>query len=93
MTVYSALRAGVWSMFLVVVLTLGGEIYAPIKDTLALFFGHHWVGKGVLAAVFWIVAAWIASDRPIENPERYLRKSLLLAAVAVFGFYLIHYFF
>lgn len=36
---------------LVAVLTIVGEMWSPLKDTLKNVFTHHWLGKGALSIV------------------------------------------
>ncbi len=91
MTVYSALRGTVWAIVLVVVLTVGAELFAPLKSTLAAVFGHHWIGKGVLSAALWLTVAYVGSDKPFENTVGYLRRALVCGSLVIVGFYVIHY--
>ena len=93
MTTNSALRATIWAIFLVTFLTLVAELFTPLKETLALLFGHHWTGKGILAALLWIVAAHVANDKPLSRPTKYLICTVSISSVAIISFYLIHYFF
>ena len=38
-------------------LTIIAELYSPLKDTLTKIGSHHWVGKGIVATVVFVVTA------------------------------------
>jgi len=43
---------------LVATLTIVGEIWHPLKDTLKLVFTHHWLGKGALSIALFAGVYW-----------------------------------
>lgn len=65
--VVSTLRGAAYSVMLIVVLTVVGELYIattaagkvvhPLKDMLASLHGHHWVGKGIWAVILFVVVS------------------------------------
>lgn len=72
--------------------TIGGELYMPIKDWLASIFSHHWIGKGVLAMLVFIVASGLSNRREtritdIEDFIAMLFWISFLSALAIAGFF------
>lgn len=89
--------ATVLALLGIVVMTVVGELWSPFKDFLASAFGHHWVGKGVLATGIFVVGSALAY--PLSNPNDETLKGWLwtvvitatIAALALFGFFLWEY--
>ena len=87
-----AIHAVVWFVVLATVLA---ELFPDFKNLLASGFGHHWIAKSDIAVILFLVAA-IGLSR-LKDPDdisRLVRGVLLSAttgAIAIFGFYLLHY--
>lgn len=71
--------------------TIGAELYAPFKDWLAATFSHHWIGKGILAALTFLVVSVIPAKH--ENSVADIVRLVailffvsLLSALAIVGF-------
>jgi|TARA_Y100000310_G_scaffold345866_1_gene471927 hypothetical protein len=85
--------SGILAILLVVGLTIGGELYKPLKEWLKMMFSHHWIGKGVLSFVgFYIVGLLLkrmvgGGDRVLINLLYLLFFTGLLGALAILGFY------
>lgn len=45
------------AVIFIVLLTIAGDLYAPLKKLLKDAHHHHWVGKGIWAAILFAVAA------------------------------------
>lgn len=79
----------------VVLATVTAELSPAFKNLLAGGFGHHWVAKSDIAIILFLVTA-IACSR-LKDPadiSGLVRGTLLSAttgAIALFGFYLLHY--
>lgn len=54
-SVKAAAEATILVAILVTVLTIGGELWNPLKDVLKGIFIHHWLGKGVLSIIVFIL--------------------------------------
>lgn len=72
--------------------TIGGELYTPIKDWLAAVFSHHWIGKGVLAMTVFIFASILSNKRQVAIADiagltAMLFWVSLLSALAIAGFF------
>ncbi|OGG76759.1 hypothetical protein A3B35_03030 [Candidatus Kaiserbacteria bacterium RIFCSPLOWO2_01_FULL_54_24] len=79
----------------VAVVTIGGEEWAPLKDTLKNALTHHWLGKSVVsAAVFGVVfllTAWQPSD--VQRTVRalwYAIGAAALSAAAMTFYFVLH---
>ncbi|MFQ5986485.1 MAG: hypothetical protein ACE5KQ_03920 [Thermoplasmata archaeon] len=74
--------AAIFAMVLVTALTIGSELNAGLKGWLAASFGHHWVGKGVLATVSFGVIVGGAMLLRRKRSTRVYRGALLTFASA-----------
>lgn len=59
--------------------TIGAELYAPFKNWLAATFSHHWIGKGILAMLIFLVVSVIPAKH-----EKSLADATCLVAVLFF---------
>jgi len=67
--------------FLIMILVVVADLYIPLKDWLKTVFIHHWIGKGVLALVFFILSLTIGLFvSPTGTRERRLLSLSLWAA-------------
>lgn len=71
--------------------TIGAELYIPFKNWLAATFSHHWIGKGVLAMLIFLVVSTVSSkhENSIADVARLtaiLFFISLLSALAIAGF-------
>ncbi len=83
-------------IWLIVGMTLLGEVSEPFKSFLVQLAGHHWVGKGGIAVVAF-VALYLALKKSKES-EDILRGALIvvgsviLGGLIIFLFFLQHFF-
>src|SRR3989344_662605 len=91
----AAALGSVAASIVLAVVTIGGEEWAPLKDTLKSAFTHHWLGKSVVsAAVFGVVfllTAWQPSD--VERTVRalwYAIGAAALSAAAMTFYFVLH---
>ena len=88
-----SLSAGITALF-VAVITIAGELNPSLEDSLKATFGHHWIGKSVIATGIFIVLSgilWQAfKGRRLATIRTWVYASILLAVIAVsviFGFF------
>lgn len=96
------LKSGIWgaiaSIIFTTVITIWGELHAPLKSWLAGTFSHHWLGKSILSVAVFIAIGFIAYffQRVSETDENDRTANLIrlltiitaVATVAFIGFYL-----
>ena len=80
----------------VTVLTVLGELAAPLKAALASLTGHHWVSKGLLAALVFAVAVPLAGrvgEPAPATPRRRFAVTLTVAACTLIlaAFFVLHH--
>jgi hypothetical protein len=83
------------TILLIVTLTIGGELLPVLKTTLKNIFGHHWVGKSILATVLFLVVHFAFREKVIWDIKRWtilLAIVWILGNLAIFGFYVLHFF-
>ena len=87
-----AVHAVTW---FVVLATIAAELSPAFKSLLANGFGHHWLAKSDIAVILFITVALVFSRKPDPEDVTGLVKgvlaSVLLGALAIFGFYLVHF--
>ena len=70
----------------IVVLTIAGDLYAPLKNLLKDVHHHHWVGKGIWATIlFVIVASGYYFIKKIDTSDSTTRFMRVLAWALIFG--------
>ena len=69
---------------LLAVLTIGGELWAPLKNTLKDIFTHHWLGKSALSIIFFAVIFLIRSNMHADA-TRLPRKIYLAIWLSIFS--------
>lgn len=98
-TTSTHIRASAWAaigaIVLVVVLTIVGELHAPLKNFLKDTFSHHWLGKSILSVVVYLVVALALSFKkaPIESAAFALRALggvSIAGALLLTGFFIAH---
>lgn len=87
-------RSASATMLLIAVITIWAEMSEPFKTFLKGFTGHHWVTKGVFALLFFAVVYFALPKGgavDVKKETRYVVFSSLLAAIAIFLFYVWHF--
>jgi MFS family permease len=75
--------AAILSMVVVTILTIGAELNADLKGWLKGTFSHHWIGKGVLAILTFLVVVGVTYWTPRSPPTQPYRWALATFAVAL----------
>lgn len=82
----------------IMAITITADFQPAFKDWLKETFTHHWVGKGILAVVIFILAAHFT--RPSSDDEALLARALngtvrtaVFCSVVLFGLYVYEAFF
>lgn len=96
--IYASAWSAALAITLVVILTIGGELFTTLKGFLKALSGHHWISKSLLMALVYLIGTGlIYLIVPQVDPKR-LRRSLdyliwisIIAVGAVFLFFLWHY--
>ncbi|MCP8308839.1 MAG: hypothetical protein H3Z53_10965 [archaeon] len=94
----SFLLATIVIIILVTSITIGAELYKPLKDWLAITFGHHWVGKGVIALISFLVVSLGFNSYFRKRESNTFRWAIALTAIitlsvlALIGFFVLEYY-
>ncbi|MCR4323231.1 MAG: hypothetical protein NUV61_04055 [Candidatus Azambacteria bacterium] len=77
--------------------TITADLYPPLKNWLKITFSHHWIGKGILAAVIFIMVSLILSLLPAHIDEgkikTLVRSAWVLVIITLIGTLVITSFF
>ncbi|MBS3174420.1 hypothetical protein J4440_00905 [Candidatus Woesearchaeota archaeon] len=81
----------IFTMVLITLMTIFGELYKPLKDFLAKIGTHHWIGKGITALIFFIIL-YLALTKLDE--KKFSEKSLYFTLVMslILGFIIFIFF-
>ena len=80
--------------FLLAILVIAAELYAPLKTLLGNAFSHHWIGKAVLITIAFIIVGftYVKNELFGVKSEKISWYSTLASLAVIFLFYIIHYF-
>lgn len=86
-----------WTIIFIVAMTIVSELYKPLKTILADLSGHHWVSKGIVALIFFVILYKLLYKKTLyekdsQNYELAVIGVTVLGGLAIFGFYIWHYF-
>lgn len=84
----------------VTLLTIAGDLYAPLKTFLKDAHHHHWIGKGVWAGALFVLATALCYVPAAihSSPEALARRlsalswTLVVSSIVLFLFFIYEYF-
>lgn len=85
------------TILFIALITIWSELFKPLKTFLASVTGHHWVTKGVFSMLVFLLLYFILAEK-IEDTDEPLKEvkqviwSTIIAGLAIFIFYVGHYF-
>ena len=89
----TAISAAITALFIVGI-TIGAEIIPSLKSWIATTFYHHWVGKGILSVILFVVVAVITFVFSNATDDRSAHRALMALFWAVlFGMIVLGAFF
>lgn len=88
----SAILATIVVIIFITTITIVADLSPLFKGWLKETFGHHWIAKGVLATLLWVVIAAIPIKLDIVKPKLLL-TTLVSGILAITIFYTILYLF
>ena len=77
-------------------LTILGELSKSFKTFLTSITGHHWVTKGVVSLIFFVIIYFLISKTVKDNVDSinetiYTATAVILGGLIIFGFYVWHF--
>lgn len=84
------------TIFLVVILTISGELSKSFKTNLTSITGHHWVTKSIVSLIFFTIVYLIIS-KTVKDKGDLTRQVIgvitaaALGGIIILGFYLWHF--
>ena len=90
----AAIGAG-YSAWLLAIMVVLVQLYAPFKDMLKAVFGHHWVAKGIIITAVFIIAGFVYRNKTAIgkwNDDEFGWKSTLWSIGIIFAFFIFEYF-
>src|SRR3990172_2358966 len=93
--VLSVIKSAIITIIFIALITIGADLYMPLKDWLKVTFSHHWVGKGILSAILFavliVIFNLVIKDSSIEKVTKKLDILFWvtgLSGVAIIFFFL-----
>jgi len=93
--IYSVAFGTIAAVIFITAVTIGADLYLPLKGWLKNVFSHHWVGKSVLSAVVFGATAFLtmifsgqASEEKINKALKVLIWTVILGSLAIIGFFI-----
>lgn len=82
---------------LIASLTIGGELYSPLKDFLKNTFMHHWLGKSYLSVALFLLILFVRffSKSDLKKISRTVYLAVvfsLVSSLSMMGFFVAHTF-
>ncbi len=90
--VYAAATISAWLLF---ILVIAAELYGPFKLLLAGVFSHHWIAKGIIVTLAFVLSGFFLKKRitlPKHSEEQTAFRSVLAALLLIFAFYVLEFF-
>ena len=82
-------------IWLIVAMTIVGELSEPFKLSLAKIGGYHWVGKSIVATIVFVIIYLIfIKAKESENVFKgtlWIVSSMVLGGLIIFSFFVQHF--
>lgn len=88
MNINATLATAVVIVFITAI-TIAAELAPQLKDWLKDSFSHHWIGKGIIAAIMWPIIAVIPVKKEVS--QKLFMAILILATLIIILFYILHF--
>lgn len=95
MTKFNFYFGAVASAWLLTILIIIAELVSPFKTFLANIFKHHWIGKGVLITLTFLIVGFLLKDKTsLGNvpDDKLAWYSMLGSLIVIFLFFIIEFF-
>jgi hypothetical protein len=92
--IISSAYAAIITIVFVVVVTIWAELFAPLKDWLKNFSGHHWTSKSIFSALLYTAATIVLYLSPNKHSDTRLKETLgFLLMFTILGVIIVTLFF
>jgi cellulose synthase/poly-beta-1,6-N-acetylglucosamine synthase-like glycosyltransferase len=91
-------RSTIFTIILIAIFTIWSGVSKLFKTFLVDITGHHWVTKGVFSLLFFVLLYFFFSkiykdsSLNIRKETYYVIGSVILSGLAIFLFYILHFF-
>lgn len=84
------------TIILIVIMTIYAELSKAFKEFLVSLTGHHWISKGVISLIFFMVAYFILAkylkEKDIKKDAILVAIFTILGSLTIFIFYIYEFF-
>jgi len=89
-------RSLIWTVILIVVMTILSEISSGFKGFLVSITGHHWVSKGLIALVVFLILKPALAKKgngkmDVLAAATRICWTVTISSIIIFLYFLIHY--
>lgn len=92
--IYAVCVGAIAAVIFITVITVAADLYLPLKNLLADVFYHHWIAKGVLSIIIFLIVGsslWImpakADNERVNIALKILIWLAIIGTLAIFGFF------
>ena len=89
-------RSTIGVIIFITVITIWAEMSSGLKGALAAVTGHHWVTKSVFSVILFAILAFAFNKMPeaerIDRELEYVLGATVIGGLAIFIFYVLHFF-
>ena len=79
--IYSSAIASSLAIVLITTITIVAELQIPLKDWLKSLSGHHWVSKGILSFLLYVVATFVIYTVTKNVDHKKVKAALWIAII------------
>ncbi len=83
------------SAWLLAILVIAAELFAPFKDFLKNMFSHHWIGKAILIILAFVVFGFLMKNKDSTgniSDDKLAWYSVLGSLLVILLFFMIEFF-
>jgi len=78
------------TIIFITAVTIAADLSPMLKTWLKDTFTHHWIGKGVLATVLWLVVV-ILPVKPVAFDQKKFKLIVSICTILIVLFYITHF--
>lgn len=93
--IFGSTIGSILSVIVVTILTIVADLEPRLKDWLKAMFGHHWVGKGIITLIVFVIVSLMVAVMATKITEKRTIKAInaliatsILAAITLLIFFL-----
>ena len=75
--------------WLLVIMVMASDLYAPFKAVLTAYFSHHWIAKLVISIIVFLLVGFLVSKKQVSEKTAFY--SAIASIAIMFGFFVFEF--